>query len=187
MVLFAYKEDSFLNNNIIRKINYIILGIILLGAVMVNDSDITMPFIVCLIIPIATSALSYEISRRVISKTQFYEWDYTERQKKFRFITGYFLLCTFFYALFAFSVVNMYLMVKHGSSLFTIVISALPMVFFLFNLCNIVSLYYPLFEDDLTVAYKIQKKPTNWKDNGKEITSEDEFEDIMRRDFGVHL
>ena len=57
--------------------------------------------------------------------------------------------------------------------------------FFLFNVLNIVSLFYPLFENDIKPAYKIQKKPENWKDDGPEINDDDEIMDIMRRDFGV--
>ena len=60
-----------------------------------------------------------------------------------------------------------------------------PIVFFAFNLCNIISLYYPVFKSDLTLGYKIQKKPDNWQDRGREIKNEDEIKEIMHRDFEI--
>ncbi len=38
---------------------------------------------------------------------------------------------------------------------------------------------------DLTLGYKIQKKPDNWQDGGQEIKNEDEIKEIMHRDFGI--
>ena len=43
----------------------------------------------------------------------------------------------------------------------------------------------PIFEGDLTLGHKIQKKPDNWQDSGREIRNEDRIEDIWHRDFGI--
>ena len=65
-------------------------------------------------------------------------------------------------------------------------IPIIMLVFFVFNLLNICSLFYPIFEYSLKPAYKFQKKPKNWKEDGPEINDDEEiFDDILRRDFRV--
>ena len=63
----------------------------------------------------------------------------------------------------------------------------LPVLFFGFNLPNIPSLYFPVFENELTLGYEIQHKPNNWKEDGEEIKNSDEVKEIMRRDWGVNI
>jgi hypothetical protein len=50
---------------------------------------------------------------------------------------------------------------------------------------NIPVLFHSTFQDVLKQSYKIQKKPENWQDDGKEIRPEDEIEEIMKRDWGI--
>ena len=97
-------------------------------------------------------------------------------------------LCGLLSSLFVFSITMAYIAISSfdlrliGQALFIV-----PILYLAFNLMNIVSLYYPLFEEDLTMGYKLQKKPKNWQDNGEEIKNEDEIREIMNRDFGVDI
>lgn len=185
MKLFLYNEKSFLNNSIVRILNYIILGIVLVGGIT-NASSLSLSFGIIIIISFSVSILSSVITYKVISDTEFYEWDYTERKKKFRFTIKYMLLCVFISSLFTFSIVIAYLAISENNmSLLGEAIFIFPIVFFAFNMCNIISLYHPVFDSDLTLGYKIQKKPDNWQDRGREIKNEDEIKEIMHRDFGI--
>ncbi|MBR4783315.1 MAG: hypothetical protein IK023_05440, partial [Bacteroidaceae bacterium] len=58
-----------------------------------------------------------------------------------------------------------------------------PPVLFIFNICNIVSLFYPLFANDISMPYKIQKKPDNWQDAGQEMYQTSSFEQQLHDDF----
>ena len=88
--------------------------------------------------------------------------------------------------MFIFSIINAYYAIISVKVLIGgIILFTFPVLLLSFNLCNIVSLFYPLFENDLKIAYKIQKKPQNWQEKGKEIKDEDEVKEIMRRDFGI--
>ena len=185
MKLFSYNEKSFLNNSIVRILNYIILGIVLICGIS-NTTSFSLSLGMFILISFSVSILSSVITYKVISDTEFYEWDYTERKKKFRFTITYILICVFICSLFAFSIVVAYLATSgNNMPLLGEAIFMLPIVFFAFNLCNIISLYYPVFESDLTLGYKIQKKPDNWQDRGREIKNEDEIKEIMHRDFGI--
>lgn len=185
MKLFLYNKKSFLNNSIVRIFNYIILGIVLVGGIS-NATSFSLSFGMAVLISFSVSILSSLITYKVVSDTEFYEWDYTERKKKIRFAFTYMLICVFICSLFAFSIVVAYWAISENNmSLLGEAIFIFPIVFFAFNLCNIISLYYPLFENDLTLGYKIQKKPDNWQDRGREIKNEDEIKEIMHRDFGI--
>lgn len=185
MKLFSYNEKSFLNNSGVRILNYIILGIVLIGGIS-NASSYSLSLGMVILISFSISILSSVITYKVILDTEFYEWDYTERKKKFRFTITYMLICVFICSLFAFSFVVAYLSIfENNMSLLGDAIVLFPIVFFAFNLCNIISLYYPVFKSDLTLGYKIQKKPDNWQDRGREIKNEDKIKEIMHRDFEI--
>lgn len=185
MKLFSYNEKSFLNKSTVRIINYIIFGIILTGGIS-NATSYSISLWQVILMSFTIAILSAAITYKVISDTDFYEWDYTERKKKFRFTITYMLICVFICSLFAFSIVVAYLIISEDNlSLLGDAIIVFPTAFFAFNLCNIISLYYPIFDGDLTLSHKIQKKPDNWQDSGREIRNEDRVEDIWHRDFGI--
>lgn len=185
MNLFSYNEKSFLNNGMVRTFNYIILGIVLIGGIS-NGTSLSLSFGMGILTSLSVSILSSLIIYKAISNTEFYEWDYTERKKKFRFTIKYMLICIFICSLFVFSIVVAYITISENNmSLLGEAIIIFPIAFFAFNLCNIISLYYPVFESDLTLGYKIQKKPYNWQDGGREVKNEDEIKEIMHRDFRI--
>ena len=124
----------------------------------------------------------------IVRKTTFYEWDYTERKKKHRFTMSYALICMFISSLMMIGIMICVYYLPHvlyESKLLAAMFVFIPL-FLLFNILNIPSLYYSIFEDDLKLAYKIQKKPEHWKEDGKEIQPEDEINEIMNRDWGTN-
>ena len=185
MILFAYKENSILNNGFVRGLNYVVWVLIFILAVTGEGSfsmPIWSPFAIALFSGIGTTYCL----ERVLKKTTFFEWDYTERKKKERFITCYVLICAALCSFISIDAILIYkALTSHELHWFLRAVPFMLLFFFLFNVLNIVSLFYPLFENDIKPAYKIQKKPENWKEDGPEINDDDEIMDIMRRDFGV--
>lgn len=180
--LFSYNEKSCLNNELVRVSNCIILGIILIVGVS-NATTLQMSFGLCILISILIPIVCAIVIHKGLSNTHFFEWDYTERKKKTQFTIKYIFVCVFLCTLFSFSIAIAYLLLPNlNMSIIGILLIISPIVFLGLNVCNIVSLYYPLFEEDLTIAYKIQKKPTSWQDSGREIMNED-VEDIIHRDW----
>ena len=185
MKLFVYNEHSILNNSFTRTINCLAIGLIIIIGFS-NSAKISLSYGMLITICISTALVSSMVIHKVIKATEFYEWDYTERQKKFRFTITYTMVCVCISSLLSTSITIAYTAIKEANmSIGEIIVFLIPVVFFVFNLCNIISLYYPLFSDDLTLGYKIQKKPDNWQDNGREIKNEDEIDEIIHRDFGI--
>lgn len=186
--LFSHREESALKNKAIRVTNY--LSVFFVIACGVSNASLTSHSLLeFIILSIFVSIASERIISKVISETTFFEWDYTERRKKTRFSQEYSSLCVLFCSLFAISIIVAYRIISNADEITIplVLIVSIPTILFAFNLCNIVSLYFPLFEDDLTVAYKIQKKPENWQEQGKEITKEDMLNEIIERDFGIRV
>lgn len=187
MKLFVYKKDSFVGKWIVTRINAVCLfGLFALA--FSNSSSLNIPWAMPVIIPIASSILCAYSTYRVLSYTDFFEWDYTERQKKRRFTIKYILICETISSMLVFSVFIAYYAISSiEMSILGNLIFIVPILLLAFNLFNIISLFYPIFEDDLKVSYKIQKKPENWKEEGKEIRDEDEIAEIMHRDFNIDV
>lgn len=184
MTLFAFKEDSILNDGFARGVNYFVWGLIIIFAI-IGESSFSMP-----IWGIPATAVFSGIGtalclEKVMKKTTFFEWDYTERKKKERFIACYVMICAMLCSFIAIDAVLIYkTLVDYDLHWFFKVVPIVLLLFFMFNVLNIVSLFYPLFENDIHTAYKIQKKPDNWQDDGPEINNDDEVAEIMRRDWG---
>ena len=187
MKLFIFNENSKLNSGIARIINAICLvALVFLG--LASDGLFEFNFWWCILIPLISSSICAYITSRVYLNTEFFEWDYTERQKKRRFIITYVFICNILSNMFIFSIIiAYYAIISLEVSIAGIILFTFPVLLLAFNLCNVISLFYPLFENDLKIAYKIQKKPQNWQEKGKEIKDEDEVKEIMRRDFGIDL
>lgn len=185
MKLFVYREHSILNNGVIIIINIICLfGLVVLA--FCNGSTLELPWVIPIIVPMTSSTLCAYATYKVLSFTDFFEWDYTERQKKKRFTIKYIVICETLSSMLVFSAFIAYYTISSTEmSMLGNIIFIVPILLLVFNLCNIISLFYPIFEDDLTLGYKIQKKPDNWQDEGKEIENEDKIEEIMHRDFGI--
>lgn len=182
--LFSFNEKSILNNGIARNINGISLGVIgFLGIANEAEFEFKLRSIIFLIL--ASSILSIYAANRMIKGIDFFEWDYTERKKKSRFVAKYLLICSIFSSLFMLSGYILYLFMFDDMPVVSKILGILPTIIFGFNILNIVSLFHPFFAQELTLGYKIQKKPENWQDNGREIKNEDEIEEIMHRDFGI--
>lgn len=183
-----FNEKSILNSPIARGINYIVLAIIGLGTICTYEHTCLISgveLVVCISI-IVGGIIAALCTSSVLTHTEFYEWDYTERKKKHRFTITYMLLSVIFSCLFTFSLGNIYLSfniiclhpILLGLSIFISFV-------FLVNAINIISLHYMLFKNDLTATYKIQKKPQNWQESGQELSDQSEIDEIMQRDFGV--
>ena len=174
-------QNSWLNNNVVRSIDGIFA---ILSILCLCNEELYLGFIAIvpsLFVSILLIVFSY---KRVQKAIDFYEWDYTERKKKGRFLNNYLVLngifTIFFVFWLAFSISELYY--KHDLLAFGS--DAFVSLFFLFNMIYTISIWYPVFEDDLTLAYKVQKKPDNWQDNGPEINPSDEIEEIRMRDWG---
>ena len=193
----GYNEDSFINSSFVRVVNYFLLAITVLLLIKnidtVFDTDnksvyenynITKFFIEIIV----TSFISTSMAKRAIKDTEFFEWDYTERKKKLYFCTTYSNINIIFTGLFvhtiAYIIYNYKLWSISPIFLLLVIFFAL---YFLFNMFNIVSLYFFIFKDCLTQAYKIQKKPENWQndENGVLIPNEEPFEERIHREFGL--
>lgn len=184
MKLFVFNDKSILNNGVARTFNSVSLGIVIFIGITDNvEYDIKMRSLIILII--ISSVLTAYASWKVIKNTDFFEWDYTERKKKSRFATTYLLVCSILCSLFVLSGYMAYLFMLHDMPIAGKMLGIIPTLILGFNVLNIVSLFYPLFEEDLTLGYKVQKKPDNWIDEGMEIKNEDEAKEIMHRDFGI--
>lgn len=181
---FIFNEKSSLNSGAVRIINGLVLVFLLFFGIA-NSTELRLPFWMVVAIPILSSFVSYFAVSTVVNKTTFCEWDYTERKKRNRFILGYAFMANIFCSMLIFSIAVAYVAIKEDCSIPCVVVYSFPVLFFVFNFLNIVSLYYPFFEKELTIGYKMQKKPENWVEAGKEINNEDEVEEIMRRDFGL--
>lgn len=185
-----FNENSFVNNSCIRGINYafiIVYSYMMLGLLMSGFNIETHPTPVGLEVVVA-AAISSLLIGKVIRNTTFYEWDFTERKKRTRFIVKYVSLNFIFTFLFvhelAFAIYNFDYIT---SDVIFIMLEILLLLWFGFNACNIISLYYTLFKKELTPAYKIQKKPEHWQDddNGVELPQEEPSEERFRREFGL--
>lgn len=181
--IFSYNEKSILNNGIVRLLNYAILAIIILGGIA-NATSFSFSLGLCILISIIVPTVSTIATYKAVAATEFFEWDYSEREKKLHFMLKYFFICVFICSLFVFSVIIAYVSISATDMTFGgIALFLVPILFFAFNMCNIPSLYFPVLENEITLGYKIQKEPANWQDCGREIKEEDNIEDIIHRDF----
>lgn len=196
--------ESVLTNSLIRWVNYI--GLFLFGSfnltfllafieenIEIHNYVLFIPFAIAL-----GMSLSCWILIKVIKNTDFFMWDYTERKKRDRFVFTSFWICGFLSVL---SIVILFLNIYiiwfsienkvdyyiGFDKAFLCIVNIVACFLFLINPIWFVELYYPLFEDNLTTGYKIQKMPDNWMENGKEIRNEDEHKEIFKRDFGIDL
>lgn len=186
MKLFSFNEKSVLNSSLLRRLNELLfVCIILLG--LSNKTCFEISFWCVVVMPIAVSILSTYGFNVIIKNTHFYEWDYSERCKKKRFLVKYVTMLSFISAMFSASVLIAYLSLSFEMKFAGHIMFILPVLFFGFNLPNIPSLYFPVFENELTLGYEIQHKPNNWKEDGEEIKNSDEVKEIMRRDWGVNI
>lgn len=190
-----FKEKSRVNTDTVRTINKIVAFILFMITVSMLATEVESIFPIPLplvILSVLVGCIWFCINLEIVLKhTTFYEWDYTERMKKARFTTFYCGLNSFFTIMFCISLCVLILnSIKYGFvdgwfSFFLFL--SIPCFWFLFNLMNTISLWHSFFKEDLEMAYKIQKKPDNWIESGREIKPEDEISEIMRRDLGVDL
>jgi hypothetical protein len=184
---FYYKENSILNNGFVRGLNYALLGILAIGPFLNQEfKGIFLSYYNLIARIIITPIITGFCVDIVEKNTTFYEWDYTERKKKKRFLSAYAGLCSTISACLILSLCIAYkALFKEGMPIGLRIIELLPPFYFAFNIVNIPVLFHSTFQDDLKQSYKIQKKPENWQDDGKEIRPEDEIEEIMKRDWGI--
>ena len=135
-----YNRDTFLNEGYVQYINYLIIGLIILGAFFSETIDL---FDINVIISLyfASLALSIVLSERVAKKIAFVE-DESEEKNRLKFKYRYFIVCSALCFLLSISVYCVY-----ECDLFWIY--WIPVIVFSFNIAFIPNLYYPLFEDCL--------------------------------------
>lgn len=184
MTLFSFKENSILNNGFARGINIVLWAIVFITCLA--SGDLKIPVWWFFVVSIVTGLATPICLEKTIEKTTFFEWDYTERKKKFMFISMYVMVCSALWVFISSDVFLIYKVYISDLHWFIKLIPIIMLVFFVFNLLNICSLFYPIFEYSLKPAYKFQKKPKNWQEDGPEINDDEEiFDDILRRDFRV--
>ena len=194
VIWLSYNQDSILNNGFSRLINTILI-IVLLCIHLLNENEDAkyaevnnLSISNCIIIIACTSIISLLCTTKVINDTTFYEWDYTERKKKGRFLTLYNLICIAISGLLCLSkfvAFKWYTSVEFQNIPLLKYGSLFPPFFFLFNLMNIPSLY--CLSEFLKIEYKIQKKPDNWQEDGEEITDKDKIREIIKNDWGIDM
>lgn len=184
---FYYKEDSILDKSLVRGVNYTLLVLLAIGPLLNQEfKGIILSYFNLLVIIVGAAIITGFCVNKVESNTTFYEWDYTERKKKSRFLRTYLEICCMFSLCLMLSLCMAYnTMFDDRIPIGLKIIVFLPIMIISFNLVNIPTLFYSAFEKDLKQAYKIQKRPDNWQDDGREIKPDDEIEEIMRRDWGI--
>lgn len=181
----SYKfSESFFNNSFVRFTIGLFIVMFILFVLSSNYYLLSWFILPAILGGIIIFSISFN---KVMQHVEFFEWDYTERKKKARFIQKYILLNSFFSIMFSFALAFLATSIFFMKNVKPIeyFLFSVPCVVFLLNIIKTVSLWYPLFEDDLTLEYKMQKKPQNWIDSGKEIKPEDEVREILERDFGI--
>lgn len=178
MTLLSFKEKSILNNGFARSLNIVVWAIVFI--ISLASGDLKIPVWWFLVVSSVTGIATPICLEKTIEKTTFFEWDYTERRKKFRFIAMYVMICSALWVFISSDAFLIYKVFISDHDWFFKLIPIIMLVFFLFNLMNICSLFYPIFEYSLKPAHKFQKKPKNWQEDGPEIHDNAEiFDDII--------
>jgi len=198
-------SKSILCNSIVRWINYILLFIVgffnlafIIAFIEINFQDIhSYALVIPIIMGVGMGVSCWILSKR-IKNTEFFLWDYTERKKRDRFLFDSFFVCGFL-SLISVLIISANLMMVwytikyqadyfiNSNHVFVLVVNSVSFILFIINPIKYVELYYPIFEDNIAKAYKIQKKPDHWTDSGKEITYQDEIDEMFYRDFGIRI
>ncbi|MFZ4455110.1 MAG: hypothetical protein ACOYOT_02715 [Bacteroidales bacterium] len=186
---FCYNEKSILTNKFVIGINYTLLIFSLIvfepEGIHLRQSD----YYMLLLFLFFASILNSFINSKITDNTDFYEWDYTERKKKGRFINSLIFVTGIFSNLFFIDLFLIYLNFESYNNQYLLFFFCriIPLFLFLLNAMKPIELHHFIFEDDIKIRYKIQKKPENWQDSGKEIKENDEIKEIIRRDFNIDL
>ena len=97
--IFTYNENSILNNEVVRVLNYIILllSILMLYVFLTNSSigskDISLNILIGII---SITIIIPTITNLKLNSVDFFEWDYTERKKRNRVSSGLIVVSTVF-------------------------------------------------------------------------------------------
>lgn len=176
-----------MDKSLVRGVNYTLLGLLAIGPLLNQEfKGVLLSFFNLVAIIIGSAIITEFCFNKVEKNTTFYEWDYTERKKKSRFLHTYIVICIILSTCLMLSLCIAYnTMFDEDIPIGLKILEFLPILIFSFNLVNIPTLFYSSFDGDLTKSYKIQKRPDNWQDDGREIKPEDEIEEIMRRDWGI--
>lgn len=169
MNLFYFNENSCLNNGVVRTINFVLLALFILSNLSspLFKTFISLSRIEILLIVFLTGILSQYASDKIISGTDFHEWDYNERKKKKSFtikcifISSIISNLIMFSIIFAYHAYNKYNDITQPYNIICII----TILYFLFNYLNIGVLYYPLFADELEQSFDTEDKPKDWQDN----------------------
>ena len=157
---FYYKEDSILDKSYVRGVNYTSLVLLAIGPLLNQELKGTfLSYFNLAAIIIGSAIIVGFCINKVERNTKFYEWDYTERKKKSRFLRTYIEICSIISTCLMLSLCIAYnTMFDEDIPIGLKIIVFLPIVLFSFNLVNIPTLFYSAFEEDLEQSYKIQKK-----------------------------
>lgn len=171
MKFFEYDENSLLDIDFVRYLNYLVL-ILLVVISFSADIKSEVPLYFSSIRPFIVLILSVYSIKKTLNKIEFFEWDYTERQKRNRYIYHYAILCIFFSGLMVENLSFVLASVKEEwFKIEGLLVYLLPFWVFLINWLNIPTLHYWIFEKDIHQNTILQKKP-KWWDSGYEITEE---------------
>ena len=184
---------SFLNHSIFSNFSFWTVLASIIIPFITDSVQIDLKFILpCIILGTIITNLNF---RSAIKKIQFLEWDFTERKKKERFIKNYIILNIFFSILTSFSVFFLFIYTWNESNSFSsftdfdwlsFVMYLIPILVFSINCAFTIKIHYEdTFKDDLTMSYKIQKKPTDWIEDGTEAENEPDVLERIKKDYEI--
>lgn len=174
---FYFKEESILNNSIVRGINNTLLVLLILLPPCNPSLNIQLSYLNLLAIIILCPMITGFCIDRVLKCTKFYEWDYKERKKKERFIIGYGGICTILSICLMLSLCIFHntLYSREDVPIFVMGVIALPPIIFIINIINIPSLFYSFLKEELQTdkLHILKEMPNNWeKEKIDDITEE---------------
>lgn len=167
-----FNQNSVLNNGIVRTINYIVLAILYLCLFSMPEPPIYFNGATLILFIFVNMIIVMTCLEFLLKRTVFYEWNKDERKKKENYIISYTAVCSALSVSLLISI-QLYLssreteMPIQGEFLFMFV----P-VYFFFNILNIPSLFYPLFEKYIRHSCTYSSRPKDWEDDNR-IINED--------------
>lgn len=152
MIHFAFNEDSYLNNPFVRSVNWIILFLLFICFIGNEATPPIKSYWQLFFIIIISSLCIYFCSFLTMRDTHFFEEQKEEREKKFNYLLTYIFIASILSISLALALVIFYGVFVDENYNASILIFLIPVLVFIFNLVNIPSLFFPLFESYLEIS-----------------------------------
>jgi len=159
----SHFEKSRLNNPVIRFFNYAFWFLVFAGGASPEAWSVH-----CTLTVVIAMYLFYVSSKRVQRRVDFMEWDKGERKKKESFLLRYNVITLFISLTVAYLLTSGILSFRESDKLMNtptgmLLLWAFALVVSVVNLIYTVPLWYPIFEEDLTI-WGCTDKPQGWED-----------------------